>query len=651
MKTCPVCTNEFGDSERTCPVHGVILLERRELSPGVIFRGTYRIVRVLGRGGMGVVYLAEHLLLGEMRALKFLAPELAANPGAVQRFLREAQKAARIGLNQPHIVKTLDVGQDEDGSLFICMEYVDGPSLEALMDNARQGLNVERAFTIARGVALGLAAAHAKGMVHRDIKPANILLGQNDEDEEIAKVADFGIVSGAENEMRLTRTGVQALTPEYASPEQWRGLIPGHELDGRTDLYALGCVLYEMLTGRLPFGGVRTEELREQHIHILPMPPSSLRPELRAYPALDSLVLRMMSKDRDGRPGSAAIFLRELDETRRAQRVEIAPSSPRVQHSWAAPDEAATAVRTPGSITPMGAGGSQEAQVRQGASESTQTGQLAGNVTGTSTPGLRVTPSPGDGYRSSSSSPSVPASSTQSSSRADAPAFGAAGQQNGFAETKRRFTAGTLVGLALLGVAVVGAGIWIGLAHRAQPPGQTQEAQFNPSSIPDNTQPKPDQKPSNTQPGQEADHNKGGGGVPQQKPSPAPAQPTPRPPDSIAPAVPARAERESMALYREGKYLQAEPLFNKECDDGIAASCFQLGWMYDNNLGVSQDYSHAASLYNIACDRSHGLACTSLGELYQTGLGVRMDPTMARSLFNKGCTLGDQWGCKMLSGN
>ena len=314
MKSCPVCSAEFPDGARTCPEHGVILLERLELEPGQMFR-EMKIVKVLGRGGMGVVYLAEHVLLKQPRALKFLGAESAMhNPQAVQRFLREAQRASELGLHNVNIVKTLDMGQDEKFGFFICMEYVYGPSLAALLAAAPQGLPVDRALRIVRGIASGLDTAHSMKMVHRDIKPANVLLGVDAHGEEIAKIADFGIVTGGEEENRLTRTGIgQPLTPHYASPEQWRGVIPGHALDGRTDLYALGCMFFEMLTGSVPFRGESVDELREQHLHAAPPAPSLLRPELRRWPGLDGVVLRMMAKAREHRQADVKAFLAELD--------------------------------------------------------------------------------------------------------------------------------------------------------------------------------------------------------------------------------------------------------------------------------------------------------------------------------------------------
>jgi serine/threonine protein kinase len=314
MKHCPICRNSYPSHYRTCPQDAIVLVEGGELEPGTIFHGIYRITRLLGRGGMGVVYLAEHILLRQPRALKLMTGELMGNPDAAARMIREAQRASEIGLEQANIVKTLDMGQEADGSFFLCMEYVDGPSLLALIEQNPQGMAPERAIALVRGVATGLAAAHAKGMVHRDIKPENILVARDQNGIEIPKITDFGIVTGREEETRLSRTGIQPLTPGYAAPELWEGIIPGHELDGRTDLYALGCVFFELLTGRPPFHGHSLEELRKQHLSVQPLAPSEVRPELANYPGLDKVVQRLLQKSRDQRPADVRALLAEFDQ-------------------------------------------------------------------------------------------------------------------------------------------------------------------------------------------------------------------------------------------------------------------------------------------------------------------------------------------------
>ena len=206
---------------------------------GGLFASRYRIVRLLGRGGMGVVYQAEDLRLKRFVALKFLAAEFSAHPQARTRFLREAQAAA--GLDDPHVCTVYEAGEDQ-GRAYIAMAFIDGPTLR---DRLAYGpLAIDEVVAIARGVASGLAAAHARGVVHRDVKPGNVMLAG----PRLAKITDFGLAR-MEGASRSTRTAGAAGTPAYMSPEQAQGL----PTDQRTDIWSFGCVLFEMLTGRSPF--------------------------------------------------------------------------------------------------------------------------------------------------------------------------------------------------------------------------------------------------------------------------------------------------------------------------------------------------------------------------------------------------------------
>src|SRR5208337_832300 len=172
--------------------------------------------------------------------------------------------------------------------------------------------DVGLALAITRGIAEGLGAAHVKGMVHRDIKPENILMAREG-DCWVPKIADFGIVATKESRSTLTRTGGTLLTMNYAAPEQWRG-TPAAELDGRTDLYALGGVLFEMLTGHTPFRAENYEGWAEQHKNIAPKAPSNLRPELTGWESLDELVLCLLAKDREDRPKDVAEVVGLIDK-------------------------------------------------------------------------------------------------------------------------------------------------------------------------------------------------------------------------------------------------------------------------------------------------------------------------------------------------
>jgi TonB family protein len=311
MKTCPLCDTSYPSSHTNCPTDGARLIESRDLEPGVVVCSKYRIDRVLGRGGMGTVYLAQHILLDEPRALKFMSPELSQDAKFLKRFRMEAKAA--IALQHPNIAGVLDLDQAEDGSPFIAMEYVHGRDLRAALKEAP--FAVERALSIARGIALGLTKAHAKGIVHRDIKPENILLIQEPGAPEVPKILDFGIAAMKENTTAISRTRGLMLTPEYAAPEQWKGL-PAQELDGRVDLYALGCVLHEMLTGSTSLHAHNTEGWMYQHLQVAPEAPSKLRPDLARWKGLDELVLHLLEKDRDRRTSSAEASVRELDALR-----------------------------------------------------------------------------------------------------------------------------------------------------------------------------------------------------------------------------------------------------------------------------------------------------------------------------------------------
>ncbi|MFQ5927801.1 MAG: serine/threonine-protein kinase, partial [Terriglobia bacterium] len=305
MKYCPICSNEFGDELRTCPVHGGVLVPLSEWSPGTVVKGTYRILGRLGRGGMGMVYRAEHIALQEPRALKVMRDDLAADPRFAQRFRQEAKTAGR--LLHPNSIRLYDFNQAEDGKLFIAMEYVEGVSLRDLLVSAGR-LEVARALLITRQVADALASAHALDIVHRDIKPDNIMLTRDLQGREQAKVMDFGIAAVKESlpGATITRRGVLVGTGQYASPEQWRG-VRGRDLDGRSDIYSLGVTLYELLAGRVPFAAKDFEELKRSY------PPPPFLPELGIPPALERLVQKMLAIEPEERPPNALALIRELN--------------------------------------------------------------------------------------------------------------------------------------------------------------------------------------------------------------------------------------------------------------------------------------------------------------------------------------------------
>jgi serine/threonine protein kinase len=253
----------------------------------------YRIESVLGRGGMGVVYLAEQVALGRKVALKVLAPELAEDPRFRDRFLRESRIAAT--LEDPNILPVHEAGE-ADGALFIAMRYVRGTDLRRLIDE--QGpLEPERTVSIVTQVASALDAAHAEGLIHRDVKPANVLLTPGPPDR--VYLSDFGVTKRVSSESGLTKTGQFVGTLDYVAPEQIRGT----DVDARADVYSLGCLLFECLTGEPPFRSDLEVTVLYAHLSEHPPKPSARRPELPA--AIDAVVARAMAKRPEDRYASA----------------------------------------------------------------------------------------------------------------------------------------------------------------------------------------------------------------------------------------------------------------------------------------------------------------------------------------------------------
>lgn len=260
--------------------------------------GDYRVLRVLGFGGMGVVFEAEDTVLHRPVALKVLRPDLGGDPESRERFLREARAAA--GLLSDHIVTVYQVG--ETGSVpYLVMEFLHGESLQTRIERQSR-LDVSTAVTIARDTAAGLAAAHARGMIHRDIKPANLWLESDGPGGRFrrVKILDFGLARRARGETSLTATGLVVGTPHYMAPEQASGL----ELDQRADLFSLGCVLYTILAGELPFKG---DSAMAVMMALASKTPSPLTEKNPAVPlGVSNLVARLMAKDRSARPHSAS---------------------------------------------------------------------------------------------------------------------------------------------------------------------------------------------------------------------------------------------------------------------------------------------------------------------------------------------------------
>jgi len=256
--------------------------------------GPYRIVRKIGEGGMGAVYLAQHALLGRSAAIKLLLPALSSQREVVERFFNEARATTTV--TDPGIVSVFDFGYHTDGSAYIVMELLEGESLEARVH--RGPMPVVDALKIMRQVASSLAAAHAHGIVHRDLKPDNLFMVRDAEAQggERPKILDFGIAKLTSDapERSRTRTGTLLGTPIYMSPEQCRG---SGLVDHRSDIYSLGCVVYHMICGRPPFDFEGIGEIISAHLREAPVPPS----QFGATIAIDEIVLRCLAKQPEQR--------------------------------------------------------------------------------------------------------------------------------------------------------------------------------------------------------------------------------------------------------------------------------------------------------------------------------------------------------------
>jgi serine/threonine-protein kinase len=292
--------------------------------------GSYRLAELLGRGGMGEVYKATHRMLARPAAIKLIHPEVLAGRDrkttgiAVARFRREAEAAAK--LRSPHTVELYDFGETEDGTLYFVMELLEGMDLETLV--RREGpLPQKRVIHILRQVCESLEEAHASGLIHRDIKPANIHVGRLGLRHDFVKVLDFGLVKSVAaapgEDSMATAAGLTPGTPAYMAPE----LALGETVDGRADLYALGCVAYYLLSGQLVFESASGFQMIAKHIQEAPIPPSQ-RTELDVAPDLDRVVLACLAKRPEDRPQSAA----ELD--RMLAEIEIEPWSEEEATRW-----------------------------------------------------------------------------------------------------------------------------------------------------------------------------------------------------------------------------------------------------------------------------------------------------------------------------
>jgi serine/threonine-protein kinase len=317
MKYCTVCNTKFEDSISFCPTDGEVLEEDPTSLLGTVLDGQYQVEALLGKGGMGAVYRARHILLGDRVAIKLLPPEMRSNAEWLRRFQREGQAARRF--RHPNAVTVYDLRTSGDGTIYLVMEYVEGHTLDAEL--RRHGrFSPAEAFTVLEPIMSVLNAAHAMGVVHRDLKPENIMIGKPGADgSSMVKLLDLGIakmreVAGAEKSgnTALTIAGQMLGTPYYMSPEQW-GELPrdgSSEIDGRADIYSLGVVFYELVAGKRPFTAVTLGEMRREHVSNKARPLNQFVPNVG--PGFSRAVERAMAKDRADRQSTTGELANEL---------------------------------------------------------------------------------------------------------------------------------------------------------------------------------------------------------------------------------------------------------------------------------------------------------------------------------------------------
>lgn len=311
-----------------------------ELAVSSFVDNMYRIIRLIGRGGMGAVYEAEDIRLGRSVALKVLRSDLAKQLQADERFLQEARVLARI--RSPFVCTVFSIGATDAGKTYIAMEYIDGESLGDLLDRERW-LDLKRCVRVAQRCCEALIEAHELGIIHRDLKPDNILLTRIGSVEDYVKVVDLGLAkhiesAGSTNNPRLTQTRLVLGTPAYMSPEQ----AAGHDVSPASDLYALGVIFYEMLTGYLPVDGETPQDFLRAHQLQAPVPLGERRPDLQFPESLESFVQRVLAKKPADRPASAREFLDLLAPFEKLETTDVREARPSRSRTSTTPKRIAT---------------------------------------------------------------------------------------------------------------------------------------------------------------------------------------------------------------------------------------------------------------------------------------------------------------------
>ena len=339
MKICTTCGQEWPDDQKFCPNDGSGLRSAGKTADmvGSVIAERYHITKKLGEGGMGAVYLGEHVKMGRKSAIKVMSQSMANDTDSIARFNREAANAARI--NHPNVCAIYDFGETPDGVIYLAMEYIEGEALTDLIE--REGsLPAHRAVKILRQAGEALQTAHDMGIVHRDLKPDNIMIAKG-RDGDVVKVVDFGIAKamGPEEGQNVTKTGLVVGTPEYMSPEQ----LSGDKLDGRSDIYSLALVFFRMLTGDLPFQADSAQEVMIKRLTDEPAPLNTVLPEGNFPEALQRVLNRALARMPAERYASAAQFANDAEVAIGGMPTSAPAAAPDPEGATQVMDAAATA--------------------------------------------------------------------------------------------------------------------------------------------------------------------------------------------------------------------------------------------------------------------------------------------------------------------